>query len=487
MNKILPVLVFLSSISALHATEYSFNATGTSSDPAAYGTDANWTPSGSPVAGDTADFEQPVLGAANFVDLTAGGTAGTVNFSGSPTRSYILENGTLTMNNLSADSAITVLASAAVAPSITSAIQIAGDGNLTLTNASATTLTQGASATSGDILGDASTASTTLTVNNTGGGNIILSDLSDNGAAAGLGLVMNSGTGGFIELGAQSSFLGMSNTIQEGLVLLGSGAGLGSSAAGTTTIDSGGALNINGKGSLKMSFVLNGSGSGTTSTSGSTANNGALVDAATGQTATTNTSTINGGSTSTVRLASNSTIAVDGTGAYLNISEAVTGTGALTLVGGGTLALSSSSASSYSGGTNIQAGILVANTASSLGTGNVAVGGGATLTLGSGSAMSSTANLTFASTSVIDIDYNSTSQILESLENTTTGVYAAAGTYTAAQLDTFFGGSEFADSTGTGTFDVLTSAVPEPSTYALLGVGIAFLVPFFRRRSVMRF
>jgi hypothetical protein len=116
--------------------------------------------------------------------------------------------------------------------------------------------------------------------------------------------------------------------------------------------------------------------------------------------------------------------------------------------------------------TTISAGT-VSVTTGRLGTGDVNVASGATLTLGNVAGLQDTSTLFFGSTSTINLNFTGidTVNMLASIG----GAYASPGTYTAGQLNTFFGGSVFG---GTGSLAVL-SAIPEPSSYAALaGLGI---------------
>ena len=130
-----------------------------------------------------------------------------------------------------------------------------------------------------------------------------------------------------------------------------------------------------------------------------------------------------------------------------------------TKTGAGMLTLSSAT-NNYTGGTIITAGTLATAGTGTLGTGNVTIKGGATLTLVSTTSIGASAILNFAGASTINLN-NATADTLSTIVDTDTKTGIAAGTYTATQLDTAFGVTSF---TGTGSLTV--TVVPEPSTWA---------------------
>jgi autotransporter-associated beta strand protein len=133
------------------------------------------------------------------------------------------------------------------------------------------------------------------------------------------------------------------------------------------------------------------------------------------------------------------------------------GTGATSLVksGGGTWLLSG--VNTYTGGTTVTGGTLVTDATGTIGTGNLTLAGG-NLVLGNASALSNNATFTFSpSMGAGSINLNFTGvKALAALTNGT--LYAVAGTYNAAQLNTFFGTSVFS---GSGSF-VIGSWVTVP-------------------------
>lgn len=151
------------------------------------------------------------------------------------------------------------------------------------------------------------------------------------------------------------------------------------------------------------------------------------------------------------------------------------GTGGFTKTGAGSLTLNGSVSNTYSGGTVISAGNLIAATAGSLGSGNMTVNGGS-LTLQNANTIADTAILYFNDNAVINLDFAGV-DTLAGITHTTTSQSIGAGLHTADDLNQFFGANYF---TGTGSLNV----IPEPSAWllAISGLGAACLV---RRRQVV--
>lgn len=455
-NLFLPLFSSLVFASLAHATALNFNATGTSGSPASWTTSENWSPNGITGAGDTANFIQ-ANSAVNYVDGT-GATVGIINFGPTTANGYVLQaTGSITLDNGLSNAQINQLTTDKANNVISAALQIGGNGNLDITNS------KNASFTFGTIYGKVG-GSSTVTVNNSGGGSIILGAFNDASGTSAMSVLLNAGSVGAITLNVSNTAYSGAVNVQNGLVILGSGAGLG--GTGTATVNAGGAININGKTNVAKNFILNGSGSGT-----GASNSGAIATAA-------GSGTING----TVQLASDSTIAVSGASTTLNLLGALSGTGKLMLNGGGTLTLSGT-ASSYSGGTEVISGNLVAAKNNALGTGNVVVDSLATLTLtsiGTLNAIDNTAGLVFASDSIINLNFTG-SDTIGWLEMSNNSQFALAGvSYTAADLNTLFGVTSF-----TGSGSLFVSSVPEPTSYALMIVAGAVIAMGARRRRVL--
>lgn len=157
----------------------------------------------------------------------------------------------------------------------------------------------------------------------------------------------------------------------------------------------------------------------------------------------------------------------------VTLSGVIDGAGAFNKQGVGTLLITNTN--SYAGGTTVTDGILQTGAVGTLGTGDVSVLAGKTLTLGNNLSLDSSATFTFDLTSIINLNYAGEMTIAD----LGTGLlFIDNGTYTASQLNSFFGGSTFA---GTGSVTV----VPEPQSLQLIMVAafLAFAVMGRRFRT----
>jgi len=165
----------------------------------------------------------------------------------------------------------------------------------------------------------------------------------------------------------------------------------------------------------------------------------------------------------------------------ITLGGVLSGGGSLTKTGAGTLILNNAG-NTFSGGTSVLAGGLTTGATGNVGTGNISLGTAVTLTLGNNTSIGDTANLSFTNlTTGIALSYTG-NETLGALYNSSTNTFIPVGTYSASALNTAFGTTIFS---GTGGV-VVTSAVPEPSTYWLLGVAMLGLSMqrFIRRRKV---
>jgi autotransporter-associated beta strand protein len=172
--------------------------------------------------------------------------------------------------------------------------------------------------------------------------------------------------GGTVTVSGASDYTG-ATLINAGVLNLQSSSGLGAASAGTI-VANGGQLYITANVDVAEGLTLNGSGD----------NNGALRKGGAGLTTCLGP----------VTLASDSTIGLD-TGATLTLSNTLTGAAALTVNGGGTLALNK--ANNYSGGTTLTTGIIGVNASGALGSGTVTAqssGAAARFVLGDGVTLS---------------------------------------------------------------------------------------------------
>jgi len=164
---------------------------------------------------------------------------------------------------------------------------------------------------------------------------------------------------------------------------------------------------------------------------------------------------------------------IDTNGNSPTVVSPLVGVGAFTKQGAGTLTLNG--ANTYSGGTLVSAGTLVAG---SLGTGNVELASGATLTLNLATALGDLSLVTLdGPAAVMNLNFTGADTIGMLLVD---GTFVAAGTYTADQLNAMFSG-QFS---GTGSLTV--SAVPEPSTVLLFGLGFGSVFLLRRRAQACR-
>lgn len=150
--------------------------------------------------------------------------------------------------------------------------------------------------------------------------------------------------------------------------------------------------------------------------------------------------------------------------------------------------LTLNAANSYTGGTIVNAGILSVGSAGTLGTGNISLSDttGVVLTLGNANAIADAALLSFGSNSKINLNAGSgTSETIFALFDSTTQSFHTTGTFSAAQLNTDFGGISAFTSANGETVTILSASVPEPSTWVMLvgGVGMFGFCRKLRRSS----
>ena len=191
---------------------------------------------------------------------------------------------------------------------------------------------------------------------------------------------------------------------------------------------------------------------------------------------TTTTIKIGNGSTTA---ASQLTVSGSGTYTWGGVIQDTLASGARTvaLVKSGTGTQALTAADTYSGGTTISGGTLSTGSTGALGSGNVTVADttGAVLTLGNAASIGDAATLTFGNASVINLNAAAgTSETLASLvDSTTPATLGTPGSYTASQLNTYFGTSSFASPNGE---TVTITGTPEPASFGLLGVAAAGLL-----------
>jgi hypothetical protein len=293
---------------------------------------------------------------------------------------------------------------------------------------------------------------------------------------------------------------------RNGAIPFGSGAiviGDGTTTAGDIRVSLGSSVSVPGAVTVAASNATNviferGGGSGAGSFAGNfTLNRDIILRQGTTATQALNLSAANN-VTGTGNIVVNTTVASAGTvnlqgpvnmtGSVIN--QSTVGTGLVTVSGllgsnvvsvnqsSATSAMSLTNANNVYGNTNVTAGTLTVGASSRLGVGNTFVSSGATLTLNNSASFNDASVLVINSGALVNLNFAGTDTLLTVALGSLTGSYIGAGTYTASELNTFFGiGSVFA---GTGSLNV----IPEPSTVAaLLGVASLAFVAIRRRQT----
>ncbi len=302
-------------------------------------------------------------------------------------------------------------------------------------------------------------------------------------SAAGINLSLRGG--GEIDLNSSNSFSTASIDTANEVVVLGNDSALGS---GTFTVGASSTISASSARILANPVVLS-SGTGTIGGSNAITFNGSVTAAG----AVTRTLTVNNSALTTfgnVFLSDVSgtgrTLVINGTGnATINgVVADFNGSGtAGTLSHGGTGTLTLNSANTYTGGTLMSGGLTIANHDGAFGSGSVQLSAAnVTLTLQNGTLNNyiadSAAFSLFAGTDAVNLNYTGT-DVVNTLS--VAGVGEAAGVYGSA---TSGAPNVIAEFNGTGTITVLTSsAVPEPSTLAMIAIGAASLVGAQIRRK----
>jgi fibronectin-binding autotransporter adhesin len=294
------------------------------------------------------------------------------------------------------------------------------------------------------------------------------------------GTVNAATTSGFAVMGSASGSQGTLNV--SGTGTFNSTVGgmiIGEGGTGTLTVSNGGVVNIGTNG---YQLGANASGVGTINLNGGTLQGGSVFKGAGTGTFNFNGGTLQATAASptfmtglTAANVQSGGANIDSNGFDITIAQALLdggGGGGLTKTGLGTLTLSSA-ANTYTGATLISNGTLATDLTGSFGPGNVTIAdlAGAGLTLGNGSSIADTATLFFGDAGTITLN-NATSDTVLGITQTDDAQSIGAGTFTAAQLNSFFGVTSFG---GTGSLTV----VPESSAALLGGLGVLGL---FRRR-----
>jgi len=275
----------------------------------------------------------------------------------------------------------------------------------------------------------------------------------------------------------------------------------------------------------KTSLVKSGAGTWVltgvnTFTGSTTINGGALaISADSGLGAAPGTATaghlaLNDGAlatTATMTLASNRGIALEGTsGGQLNVATGTTltyggvaaGSKGLEKAGAGTLDLTGNS--TYTGGTLVSEGTLLINGDNSAATGIVSVSSGAAIggngTIGGSLSLTSGAKFVFSLTDTLTVNGAgvafggfSVADLVGLTSGTADGIYTlinGTATIDFANVSNVGLGNAYDLGGGksayfqSGSLDLVVTAVPEPSAWALLGGGLAVVVILRRRRQM---
>lgn len=345
-------------------------------------------------------------------------------------------------------------------------------------------------------------ASRTLTVNNTGtttlgnvflaasdvaggltiagsGSTVINGVITNNGAAntVASSLTLNAPTGGTLTLNGANTYTG-ATTLSSGNLVVGNKAAFGSGTVAINNITTVSAsTNLSGANAVANTATLGGNStftgtnniefSGTVTATGSRTITNNIAGAS-----LTFSGPINLSSSATAR-----TVTFGGSGNTVISGSIANGNGSVSsLVYSGSASLTlSGAANSYSGGTIINNGTVVAKADGALGGGNVSLtAGGVTLTLQNGATqnyISDNASISMVTGSILNLNFTGTDTVGNYIID---GVLQPAGIYNASNEPTLI--------TGSGMINNL-ALVPEPATYMLIGLGTLVCAQQFRRKK----
>ena len=373
--------------------------------------------------------------------------------------------------------------------------------------------------TSSPAYGTANQTRTLILAGTNTANNTLAANIADNGTGAVSLIKTNTGTW---VLSGNSTYTGPT-TIIGGTLQIGNGGTAGSLGSGAVINNA--TLIFNRSDNLLVGNNISGSGR--------------LIQAGTGTTILTGTNTYsnvtlinsgvlqvgNGGASGTLGTGNitNSAALVFNRSDALTVPNLITGTGALTQIGPGTLELTRDN--SYAGGTIVSNGTLLVNNTTGYGTGSGAVtvvagatlggtGAVATLTLQSGAVLApgsspgtltvDTLTMNAGSTNLIEITSPGleagTYDVVKGSSVTFAGVLSLAfsgGTYTNGSTVQVYDYTTYTNNfdavvwsglpgSQQATFDPLTgyvTVIPEPGPVALVGGGLALLVVLRRRRK----
>lgn len=467
---------------------FAASATWTGATSGDWNTDSNWNPAAQPNgASDTATFASSSrtsvsLSADTTVDgivFNAGASAFTIaalsffgltiDGAGITNNSSTVENFTTAFDGLN-ESFIFFSNVGAGTPTISSP----GGGAVIFTNnLGATMFNSGTNAGSGTFINNGRPDNSSA----------ITGETDFNGTAnAGSGTFTNNGGTGSGGLGGFTNFLGTSDAVTG--MFTSNGATVNGALGGVTNFGSGSTANA-------ATLIANGGSNGglggtitfSTISTGGTATvkvfgNGSLdISGHTGNALGVTIGSLEG--TGNVFLGSQK-LTVGSNNSSTTFSGVIQDGGSLSKIGTGQLSLTN--ANTFTGGTLISAGTLVAGSDGALGTGNVSLtASGVTLTLQSGATnnyISDNSSISIVTGATANLNFTGTSDIVGGI--VLNGVIQTApGTYGSSVSGATFQSAFFS---GTGTLTL----VPEPSTSAMIGVGAAVLVGLQRIRRKRR-
>jgi len=410
-----------------YGQQISWGASGTwtGTTDSFWATTTNWTASPVPGTGDIATFDS-AGGALDVINLGTGVTISSLVFDTAAADAYTIGSGgtntqTLTINN---GGDVTLNAAVANNQLVNAAVVLGTDATLqayTFTNNSATNGLTFAGNITGGSGGTAGTK--TLTVN--GSGNTTISGVIANGGASAVALT-KSGSGN-LYLAGRNTYTGATIINTGGAIVVQDPTGLGSTSS--VTVNSGGALQLDGSFNLAPALTLNGSGVSNTGAlrniSGVGKYNGNItLGSATRMNSDGGILRVFG----TINTAGN-TLTVGGVG-DTSLWGVISGGGSLNMDGGGFLNLGT--VNTYTGGTNLNNGIVFLSTNTALGSsGTISFGGGALQYSGS-SNVDYSSRFSTAASQPIKIDTSSQSITFATGLNSPGGSLAVSGQGTLA-------------------------------------------------------
>lgn len=469
--------------------------------PASWGVAANWDTNTVPSGIDVSVlFNTPIVN--QTVTLDGARTVGSMSITNNSAFTFLLSNGaggSLIFDTSGANATLTVGGTGTAVSTISATTTLNKTLDVTVNNTAPTstsgavTLTGGISGVGGLIKNGAGTLSSTTAAKTYTGATVVNQGIlrfSATGAAnATSSITVNSGgqlrldsSAGVFSFGAAVITLNGAGTGTSFGALLNAGSGANTLAnnivlASDATISStstgvGAALILNG--SISGPGGLTKAGAGTVTVNQASTYGGATtISAGTLQLGGT------AGSLPTASvITNNGTFTINRSNAVVQGTDfngaGISGTGSFVQAGAGTTTLNMTN--TYSGGTTISGGTLIATKDGALGSGNVSLtASGVTLTLQNGATnnyISDIASISIVTGATLNLNFSGNADTVGNF--VINGVAQAAGTYNATTTPGLI--------TGTGSIFNQAVAIPEPATYMLFGLGVLVCAQQFRRR-----